>query len=173
MIRYAIALAMAAALAVSAAAEAQVYKCKDASGASVYSQQPCGTDAREVKTRKAPAVDVAAISQQQSNAGKVLDAGYRYSECMNAVDAQVVAPSRQRIAGYREQIAGLNRSIRRANNNVAGASWEAGLRGQIAGLEQAIATERTALDARAGADRQRCADVRTQASAAPKASPEA
>jgi len=146
-------------------ANAQVYKCATSAG-TVYSQQPCGATAVEVKAPRAPRVDPDALARQHAAVFQSVDvnnASYAEQSCVRAAENSVLGPANQRIAGYRQQIAALQRDMGRANNNVAGATWVTGLRTQIAGIEQAIATERTAAASRMDGERNRCAEQKAKA----------
>ena len=153
-------------LAFSGAASAQVYKCQSSAG-TVYSQQPCGANATEVRTRESrqppassnlpPVVDHRAAIQRST---AISSAGIRERNCLNAREADIYGPVRVRENASRQQISSLNASLSRANNNLAGATYASGIRGQIAALEQTIATDRAAAGAFMAQARQSCSEER-------------
>lgn len=149
----------------------QVYRCKTAAG-TTYSQQPCGGNAEEVSVRSsstpsAPSADRNRAAIQQSTAMSGI--AIRERNCLANGEAEVLRPSNARIAQLERQIAELNATRARANNNLAGATWEAGIRTQIAGLQQSVSAERTASASQITAVRQRCADARRSAEDAVRA----
>lgn len=118
----------------------KVYKCTDERGTTVFSQRPCSADPSKVST-----VDTSS-ALKTGTGGSVAEQGE--FAAMNEVDrrcrvrldniAGTYAGRRQRIAN---DIAALEAQAANANNNLAGATFESGLRQQIAGL----AAERGAL----------------------------
>lgn len=111
----------------------KVYKCTDERGTTVFSQRPCSADPSKVST-----VDTSS-ALKTGTGGSVAEQGE--FAAMNEVDrrcrvrldniAGTYAGRRQRIAN---EIAALEARARRANNNLAGATLESGIRQQIAGL---------------------------------------
>lgn len=150
-------------LAPGAAMAQTVYKCKAADGSTVYAQQPCGKDAeaREVKGQGVP-TDVGDRSTFETIGRNAAASRAQAAErsCIAASEDFAWRPANAAIEGHERRIAALNYDIRRANNNLAGATWQAGLRQEIAGLQQAIATERASAQSLATAGRQRCAEER-------------
>ncbi|MFO1493316.1 MAG: DUF4124 domain-containing protein [Lysobacterales bacterium] len=134
----------------------KVYKCTDEGGTVVFSQRPCADDPKQMET-----VDTSRALRTGSG-GSVAEQGEfadlnavrrACAERMNAITSRYDG-QRRRITA---DIAALERQAATANNNLAGATYDSGIRQQIAGLtsergalQQAEATERTA-------ERERCA----------------
>ena len=153
--------ALAIALLWPAAATAQVYRCKGASGETVFSQAPCGGDAQEVKVRASRAATAVDGEAPRAVAGPDLSDGpIAERVCLQNREAPIIRSSNQRLADYQRQISGLNSRIAQANNNLAGATWEAGLRSEIAGLQQAAASERASQATQLAGVRTQCAEER-------------
>ncbi|MGH8038927.1 MAG: DUF4124 domain-containing protein [Pseudomonas sp.] len=167
MLRITVAFGMTfMALACSNEAAAQVYKCKGASGEAVYSQRPCGAQAEEMKVRSSKAASStageAATRAAVYRSTDLSDAAIAERNCLASSSSSIYQPVNSRIAGYQRQIGELNAAAARAKNNLAGATYEAGIRTQLAGLQQTIATERQAADASMNLARQRCANDRRE-----------
>lgn len=149
-------------LAVSVAQGQAMYKCKTASGRTIYQQQPCAGSATEVERREIkadPAGDAqAGVSAQAAMMRGVAmtDIDYETSACMGSASRRVFGPMERRVANLEGEKQALLRQTQQANNNLAGASWESGLRSQIAGLDSAIATERAMADATFSRERSLC-----------------
>lgn len=158
-------LVLLAMLAPGAAMAQTVYKCKAADGSTVYAQQPCGKDAeaREVKGQGVPS-DVGDTSAREAMARNTATRNSAMTEdsCVASATQRAWRPANANIRTHEQRIAALNADIRRANNNLAGATWQAGLRQEIAGLQQAIATERATAQSLESTGRQQCADARKQ-----------
>lgn len=150
-----IVMGIAAALLSGHAMAQTVYKCKDESGTVVYSQRPCASDPAQVQT-----VDTSGALKtgsggsvaEQSEFAEANEVERRCEGRLNAVAGRYAA-SRNRIGA---QILSLERQAARANNNLAGATYDSGIRQQIAGL----VTERGALASAEAAEmqsaRERC-----------------
>lgn len=155
-----------AALLLPTAATAQtVYKCTT-NGQTAYQQQPCADDAKSTELRfrdnNADPLSNDAYLRMSRNV-KLNDINRTGDECVAEANRRIWYQANRRIARLDQQINRLRLNIQRANNNAAGASWEAGMRSEIAGLEQAIATERTSADALVMEAEQRCNDQRDNA----------
>lgn len=171
MIRITIACGLAlASFGFGLGAAAQVYKCKGANGEAVYSQQACGSQAEEMKVRssKVPTANAgeAATRAAVYRSTDLSDAAIAERNCLSSANSSIYQPVNSRISGYQRQIGELNAAAARARNNLAGATYEAGIRTQLAGLQQTIASERQAADASMNLARQRCADDRRERQAA-------
>lgn len=148
----------------SGLAQAQVYKCARPGGGTEYSQSPCGANAEEIKVRAAPVAspdDGSDRNRQaiaQSNA--LSSAVIAERNCVARAEADILGPSGRRVAEYRQHIDALNAQLADAGSNLAGATSQAGIRAQISGLHQSMATERSSADAQAIAARQGCAEIR-------------
>ncbi len=131
-----------------------VFKCQGENGVTVFSQRPCADDpakveqvdtSRSLKTGSGGSVESQSEFAQLNSVRRNCD--NRIASINSRYNAQ-----RGRIGG---EIARLEAEASRANNNLAGATWEAGLRQQIAGLM----AERGAL---ASAEAQELAAVRAE-----------
>lgn len=126
-----------------------VYKCKDKSGAPVFSQQPCATDPRQVETIEVKGIGKtdpeAAAAQRASEEASFVASGIarRERECIASRANPIESSSNARVAGYEQRIAVLQQKIRLANNNLAGATYESGIRNEIAALQTSISTEQS------------------------------
>lgn len=149
-----------------------VYKCT-VNGQTAYQQQPCADNARSEQLQFRQSGDTTQTNndayQKLSRNVKLTDIANDADECMTTARSRVWGQANRRIARLDAQIQRLRYNIQRANNNAAGASWESGLRSEIAGLEQAIATERTSADGLVMEAEQRCLDQRDQRTDAAKA----
>lgn len=156
-------LAATSLLLISPAAFGQVYKCT-VNGGTVYSQTPCGSDAVPVKVHAAPKVrtDTTAPRAAASGSVDVSDAAIAERICLQNSEGPIYRASNSRVSQYESQIGTLNRQISLANNNLAGATYESGLRTQIAAIQQSIASERASADTLAANARQSCMSRRTQ-----------
>lgn len=147
-----------------AAATAQVYKCKGTNGETVYSQNPCAKDSKphEVRTGRAatPTSGEAANKQAVFKSTDISDAGIAERNCLTSARSRIYSPSDQRIAGYERQVQALNRDAALARNNLAGATYDAGIRNQIAGLQQSITAERVSADSQMASATQQCAETK-------------
>ncbi len=127
----------------AAGANAQtVYKCVDARGTTEFSRTPCADDPAKME-----AVDTSG-SKRTGTGGSVseLNEYAQMNELRRRCDARIqgIASAYSGQHGrVNAQIADLERQIARAKNNLAGATWESGMRQQIAGL----VTERGSLRA--------------------------
>lgn len=138
-----------------------VYKCT-VNGQTAYQQQPCDDNARaeqlEFKARKEDTVGTDAYVRMSRNV-KLADIENAQQQCISNARDRIYSQANRRIAGLDAQIVRLRQRITVAANNMAGASWEAGMRSEIAGLEQAIATERTSADGLFMDAEQRCIET--------------
>lgn len=119
------------ALAVAAPAHAGVYKCVEG-GKTVFSDQPCGKDAKAVAVRPASGVE----SQDGQTAAATNSAAQRQQDLSRRVDNDVkrrianneIDRLEQRISVARsemeEELANLKNKKRYATNSLAGATWE-------------------------------------------------
>lgn len=148
----------------SGLAQAQVYKCTRPDGTTEYSQLSCGASAKEVEIRAAPTSSPEDGSDRnrqaiaQSNA--LSSAVIAERNCVGRAEADILGPSNRRAAEYRQQINALNAQLAGAGSNLAGATSQAGIRSQISGLQQSMATDRASADAQVIAARQNCAAIR-------------
>lgn len=146
-------------------AGAQVYKCKGPAGETVYTETPCTPSAEPMRLRSTRASTItegeSANREAVFRSTETNDARIAETQCNAAAAESIQRPSDQRIAGYERQIRLLNAQAAQANNNLAGATYHAGLQTQISGLQQSIATERSSANSQMTAARTRCASART------------
>ncbi|HYQ24238.1 DUF4124 domain-containing protein [Stenotrophomonas sp.] len=154
-------------------ASAQVYKCKGASGETVYSQDPCGAGSEPVKLRSNRAASESA--GEASNRAAVYrttgmsDAAIAERNCLQSEQSRIHAPLESRTQAVNRQVAELERQLavtRSAppaeGNDVSRATLESGMRAQISSLQQSLSAERVAADAQMSTARDRCATARRQ-----------
>lgn len=148
---------------VVAPAQAQtVFKCTGPDGSPVFSQSQCGNDAQEVEVKV-----VAPSSEQIENAGEESRSRLAARKveqdeiaCIRRVERSANGASDRRARDYNARINALERRIGTAANNFAGATWEIGMREEIASLHQAIAMDRASADSVVASGRQRCMEER-------------
>lgn len=155
----------AGALAAAPSAQAQVYKCTGAKGETVYAQQPCGAGAKEVTVRASRAATrtpgEAATQSAVFRSTDLSDASIAERNCMNAARSNIQGPIDRRIETYQRQVAALNQQLGRTDEDaLAAATRDAGVRAQIASLEQSISAERRSADSTLTSAQQRCAEQR-------------
>lgn len=153
------------ALAAAPSAQAQVYKCTGAKGETVYAQQPCGAGAKELTVRASRAATrtpgEAATQSAVFRSTDLSDAAIAERNCMNAARSNIQGPIDRRIEAYQRQLAALNQHLGRTDEDaLAAATREAGVRAQIASLEQSISAERRSADSTLASAQQRCAEQR-------------
>lgn len=144
-----------------------IYRCKDAHGSTIYSQMPCTSDGKgqeeiELKNEKSAerTPEESARVEDLQRRGAMVSIASREAACIrNGID-NVWRPVNARIRQHEGQISQLEADTRRARNNLAGATWEAGLREQISGLHQMIALERQTASSQEIEVRRRCAEQR-------------
>lgn len=156
------ALCLLLAIAFAAPCEAQqVFKCTRPDGTLEFSQQPCGAQAEELTIRA-----------HEPNAADRLQAGARLRPSAVSLDGDFrlcVERERRAVAGINSSIGANQRRIaqleyraRFANNNLAGATYEAGLRQEIASLHEANATLRATAEESFARGEERCRNEREQ-----------
>ncbi|KAA9003500.1 DUF4124 domain-containing protein [Stenotrophomonas cyclobalanopsidis] len=159
-------LVLGVALVVSPWSSAEVFKCKGASGETVYSQDPCSAGAAPMRLRSnrastesaGEAANRAAVYQTT----ELADAGIAERNCLSSEQSRIYGPVNVRGQDVSRQIAALNRDLAKASNNLAGATYEAGIRSQIASLHQSQTADRTSADTQMAEARRRCADARSE-----------
>lgn len=165
-------LAILCCAACCASAAQTVYKCT-VNGTTTYSQQPCAKDSRAMKQTtydsSAPihssgsAMSAGSTEDQRAALSKgvaMSQAGIDESSCIIAAENSIYGPSNNRIAELRSRRAGLEAKAATANNNLAGATYESGLRSEMGSIDTAISTEQASAAAQASAARAQCADQR-------------
>ncbi len=147
-------------------ASAQVYKCKGASGETVYSQNPCAAGAEPMKLRSSrsstetagEASNRAAVYQNT----ELADAGIAERNCVQGERSRIYGPLESRSQQVGRQVAELNHQLAAAGTNLAGATQDSGIRAQIASLQQSLSAERVAADTQMSNAREQCASVRRE-----------
>lgn len=160
-------------LALAPLASAQVYKCKGASGETVYSQDPCGAGSQPMKLR--PNRAAAESAGEAANRAAVYrttgmsDAGIAERTCLQSEQSRILGPLDARTQAVNRQLAGLEHQLEvtrsappEAGNDVSRATLESGIRAQMSSLQQSLSAERVAADAQMSAARDRCAAARRQ-----------
>lgn len=130
--------ALAVLLTTGSVAAGEIYKCKQGD-TTVFSPTPCGKSAEKVDTSRALRTGSGGESALRDISLSVAD-----QNCRNAAYADTIGASTGRIGGLTREKDDLTARTRRAKNNLAGATYEAGLRQQIAGIEASIQQERNA-----------------------------
>jgi hypothetical protein len=129
-----------------------VYKCKDKNGAPIFSQQPCASDPAKVETLEVKGIGKAdpeaARAQKDSEDASFVSRSIdrKERECVENRVRPIQSSSNARVSGYQQRIDGLQIQTTRAKNNLAGATWESGIRSEIAALQTSISTERASAD---------------------------
>ncbi|WP_448130692.1 DUF4124 domain-containing protein [Stenotrophomonas rhizophila] len=156
----------------SAPAAGQVYKCKGPGGETVYAQNPCGGSAEQVKLRSnRPATrSDAELANREAvfRSTDMTDIAIAERNCLSSANSSIFGPVNSRAAGYQRQITALHGEAATAKNNLAGATFQAGIRSQIAALQSTVSAERQGADSAMAISRQRCADERRSKEAAVK-----
>lgn len=154
----------------SAPAAGQVYKCKGPGGETVYAQNPCSSSAEQVKlrsTRPATRSDAELANREAVfRSTDMTDIAISERNCLSSANSSIFGPVNSRAADYQRQIAALRSEAATAKNNLAGATFQAGIRNQIAALQSTLSAERLGADSAMAASRQRCADERRSKEAA-------
>lgn len=154
-------------------ASAQVYKCKGASGETVYSQDPCGAGNEPMKLRSNRAASESA--GEASNRAAVYrttgmsDAGIAERNCLQGEQTRIYGPLEARTQAVNRQVAELDRQLAaarsasaEASSPLSNATLESGIRAQISSLQQSLSSERVAADAQMSTARERCASTRRE-----------
>lgn len=141
-------------------ASAQVYKCKGASGETVYAQDPCGGGTEPMKLRSTRAASQTAGEAANRSAvyrtAEMNDAGIAERNCLQSEQSRIYGPLEARTQVVDRQVAELDRRLSSGNSNLAGATAEAGIRAQISSLQQSLSAERIAADSQMSSARERC-----------------
>lgn len=140
-----------------------IYKCKGPGGRIVYQQMPCVDEAATIEQRQikhhTPTASVAAAPDAQTSMTRNVEltrADEATRRCISAASNNSYGASDRRLTQLEADKARLQQQIRLANNNLAGAAWESGLRSQLGSIEAAISTERASADALFNQARARC-----------------
>lgn len=140
-----------------------IYKCKGSGGRTVYQQMPCADESATIEQRQikqhTPDSSVSAAPDAQTAMTRNVEltrADEATRRCINAASSNSYGASDRRLAQLEADKARLQQQIRLANNNLAGAAWESGLRSQLGSIEAAISTERASADGLFNQARARC-----------------
>lgn len=129
-------------------ASAQVYKCKGASGETVYSQNPCAAGAEPMKLRSTrPSTESAGEASNRAAVYQntaLADAGIAERNCVQGERSRIYGPLESRSQQMGRQIAELNLQLATAGTQLAGATQDSGIRAQISSLQQSMSAERVA-----------------------------
>lgn len=151
-------------------AQAQVYKCTGSNGETVYAQNPCGAGAKEVTMRpsRGAARSSAEVATQTAvfRSTDLSDAAIAERNCVSSARSSIYTPVDNRIAGYQRQLAELNRQLVAPRDTLANATYESGVRAQVASLQQSISSERQTAETSWAQAQDRCADQRRDREAA-------
>jgi hypothetical protein len=146
------------------AAPPSVFKCAGPNGSVVFSQTPCGKDARQVDTSRALRAGTSPNVQGVSDYAAL---GRIDSDC-RLESEQMARWYAAEIASVDSEIARVKASMRYSSNNLAGATRDNGLQTQLASLTERIsavqAMERSdTADLRQRCDERRAAERNAQA----------
>ncbi|AWH52992.1 DUF4124 domain-containing protein [Stenotrophomonas sp. ESTM1D_MKCIP4_1] len=154
-------------------ASAQVYKCKGASGETVYSEVPCGAGSAPMKLRSNRAASESA--GEASNRAAVYrttgmsDAGIAERNCLQGEQSRIYGPLESRAQATNRQVAELDRQLAAARSAppegraaLSNATLESGIRAQISSLQQSLSSERVAADSQMSMARDRCSALRRE-----------
>lgn len=140
---------------------AQVYKCPGPDGKPQYTDKPCGDDP-EKNAVKLHVPQAPTDGAYERNAAYLSDTTTRRNiqfqeeACINGELDRIARGSANRIRELQTRVVILERRGARANNNLAGATYLAGIREEMAGLHGAISTERASAAEQETAARDRC-----------------
>jgi hypothetical protein len=143
---------------------AQVYKCKGASGETIYTQNACAAGAEPMKLRsnRAASESVGELANRTAvyRTTEMNDAGIAERNCLQSEHSRIYGPFESRSQAVNRQVADLNRQLAAASSNLAGATSESGIRAQISSLQQSLSSERTSADSQMSTARERCSSAR-------------
>jgi hypothetical protein len=132
-------------LASTAHADRKIYSCKDAAGNAIFSPQPCGADSKEV------AIDAGHAGTdtqpQSSEAIQAISDGEADSDCRRMAKRNATYSNDTTIQDLERRKGNLEKQASYATNNLAGATYESGIRQQMGDLDIAISQERTRISA--------------------------
>ncbi len=154
----------------TAQVHAQVYRCTGSNGETVYAQNPCGAGAKEVNVRsnRGATRSSAEVATRTAvfRSTDLSDASIAERNCVASARASIFGPVDSRIAGYQRQVGELNQQLAAPRDNLANATYESGVRTQLASLQQSISMERQTAESSLTQARERCADQRRDREAA-------
>lgn len=127
-----------------AGAQTQYYQCKDRWGQAVFSEKPCGDDAKKGSIREANNGTQNATSQRPDAASAAANpdrAWDRISASNRLREIERETRKReQKVATYQaerdQQVAALQEQRKMAANNLAGATWEKSLASEMRAVVQ-------------------------------------
>lgn len=155
-------LAIAAFAVTAAQAAPSVYKCKKA-GVVIFSEQPCGKDAKEVDTSRALMTGTSPNVQGISDSAAMSRIDGECSDRERAINNQTA----QYMETVDREIVNLNVGALRSTNNYAAAAGDNGNRAQITAAENrksaATQAQRSQLaELKRDCDEKRTAEIRSQ-----------
>lgn len=151
--RCALVFSMVIALAPPALGSQAIYRCKGKNGEVAFVASPCDEESKPIEMRGAkpdpPVAEskaeqlVAPQNQLTGEARMAAEGNIRLREqrCLTNASDQAWSGVARSVERRRANIRWLENQIDRANNNLAGATWEAGMREQIGSQIEAIAIE--------------------------------
>ena len=142
-------------LAPTAVTGQSVYKCVDERGTTVFSERPCADDPAKVETvdtSRSLKTGTGGAVAEQSEFAQMNQIRRRCEERLESVEDRY----RRDYARIAREIASLETRSGTANNNLAGATLESGLRSQIAGLTAERGTLKAAEAEELASEREQC-----------------
>lgn len=138
------------------------YRCTGPDGTPIFSQNPCADDAEEIQIKVVapPQGELDAAGERARDLAARVTLENDEAACVRRAEDRAYRPLNSRVSQLQRRIADLEAQIARRANNLAGATWEAGMREEIASLHQAIATERSTASGLAASYRAQCAEDR-------------
>jgi hypothetical protein len=112
-----------------------VYKCVDASGTIVYSQQPCSTDADKIETISTTSAETPGSRDALAEQSEYV----RMNDVRRSCDARIASIENRHTAQYQRvagEIARVEEQIRGVDYRIRGSTYETDLRRRIPGLEE-------------------------------------
>lgn len=139
-----------------------VFRCKSADGTWVFAQSPCADDAEEIQVRvvKPPDEQLEEAARLGAQATQRSRIAAEEEQCVRRAEGAIYGPANARIADLERRAAVIRATQARVNNNLAGATYDSGLRQELGAIQQAISSERASASAAASSERMRCADQR-------------
>jgi hypothetical protein len=132
-----------------------VYKCVDASGTIVYSQQPCSTDADKIETINTTSAETPGSRDALAEQSEFV----RMNGVRRRCDARINGINNDYAAQYRriaDEIARLEEQIRGVDYRVRGSTYDTDLRRRVPVLEQERAKLEAAESDELSVARERC-----------------
>lgn len=123
---------------------AEIYKCMDAHGRPIYSQMPCGSDAK--KTTITPPDEIGSVSTDRTSLRELKD-----SNRLRDIERNIAAENR-RIRSLQQsmesELEKLRQKKRQARNNLAGDQWEQSISAEMSAVVEKYNAKIAAANAR-------------------------